>query len=341
MEGITYGPEFEAPDILTLDSLYSLYPHKLRLQQTPPPKSNIGELNVLPNELLVAILEQLPIQSLLTFRNVSTHARFVVDTLPRFRAIMRHAPQIIYANLVLQPSTHVSLSALSGKLRQKECDLCPPGDERLAPYIWIPTASRLCLQCLRTRGIPQTLEELQSSWQLDAADLAFIPSHRFPAAVFRSVCENGTSFQRASERKILYDLSFELIESLKLKTTQNIHVIFLDYPEWLPYGEIISKSAESAPAFIDTYGRRWFCRMVSIFSKEKYENSFGLFDIHSHSHQDLAAFGFLRKSGVSVVLQQKTDSDHINFTLLQVERMPNINFFAFALHPYTPKGSIL
>ncbi|PVI03895.1 hypothetical protein DM02DRAFT_652130 [Periconia macrospinosa] len=157
IETLTCSTHSRTPDILRIEDLkYALFPNEFRFQHEPPQNGSLGLLRKLPTELLFDILEQLPIQSLLRFRKASLHARDIVDKMPKLHTLMKHAPQILYAIILLKPSTPIPLQDLSKKLKQMTCDIC--GD--LAPYFWVPTASRTCLTCLHYRYTPRTQDEL-------------------------------------------------------------------------------------------------------------------------------------------------------------------------------------
>ncbi|KAF2466540.1 uncharacterized protein BDR25DRAFT_76134 [Lindgomyces ingoldianus] len=202
MDALTFGPKAAYPGCLNMDDLAILYPHKFQLQLTAPPGFNAGYFGRLPLELTYQVLEHVPVQSLVQFRNVSASARYIVDTMPKFVTVMRHAPQMIYGTLLLQPSTFISISILDSKLRQQHCDICPA--RLLAPYFWIPTATRLCYGCLLNKPTPIEREEMARHKITDSCGL---PTFRFPAAVLRGIRPGCGLVERSTSGATLYEMA--------------------------------------------------------------------------------------------------------------------------------------
>jgi hypothetical protein len=96
----------------------TLLPLVLSRNESAPQSSNIGLLQSLPSELILVIFDRLPILSLIRFRNASQHARFLIDTMPMFRNIVEHAPQVIRGILAVQTKVEVTLPQVYEKLRQ-------------------------------------------------------------------------------------------------------------------------------------------------------------------------------------------------------------------------------
>lgn len=202
MDALTFGPETAFPGCLNMDDLAILYPHKFQLRLTAPPEGvDAGYFSRLPLELAYQILEHLPIQSLVQFRNVSTSTRYIVDTMPKFVAVMRHAPQMIYGTLLLQSSTFISISILNSKLRQQHCDICPA--RLLAPYVWTPTATRMCYWCVLCKPTPIEREEMA---HFKITDSSGLPTFRFPAAVLRGIRPGCGLIERSTSGATVYEM---------------------------------------------------------------------------------------------------------------------------------------
>lgn len=175
-EALTYAPDLATPRTLVLNDV-GLYPHPIQLLLDPPEKDSLGQLSMLPYELLFGILDGLPIQSLLSLRNASKHARYLVDSVPSFKTVMQHASNLIYAVMVLKPSTEISSAKLCKTLAQKECECC--GNS--AQHIWIPTASRMCFECIGHRPIARDQAELTKFFFVSPADLSSLVSFTIPS----------------------------------------------------------------------------------------------------------------------------------------------------------------
>ncbi|CAI6334417.1 unnamed protein product [Periconia digitata] len=177
---LTYGPDTAVPRGLSLENLYSICPYRIELHDSLPAATYTGPLLSLPSELLFAILEQLPIISLLKCRSTSQYARYVVDSMSSFRGVVCHARLALYKFLVLKPSKVITISDLFSKLRQKGCDSCGA----TTAYLWIPTASRICLVCLRSRASPCPQEELSCYFRLSEAEISALPDYTVPKTIY-------------------------------------------------------------------------------------------------------------------------------------------------------------
>ncbi len=170
---------------------------ELRPSQSQPHTSDLGHLHRLPTELLFEILSQLSIPDLVSVRNSNRYARYIVDSIPAFRSILRFAPHTIRGLLAIDTSVHISLSLLYGKLRQRHCDHCGIPSQ----HLWLPTAARLCHPCIRRIPVPLLEDEVLSSFGLEKDDFASLPSFRFIPGTFAN--EDGKI--RVRGKHMLYD----------------------------------------------------------------------------------------------------------------------------------------
>ncbi|KAF2177310.1 hypothetical protein K469DRAFT_454536, partial [Zopfia rhizophila CBS 207.26] len=160
--------------------LETLLPLNLGQISLMPETFELGHLGRLPMELLLSILEELPLISLIRFRNTNRLAHHTVDTMPKFQIIVEQAPQAIRGVLAVQTKVRVTLPSLLKKLRQRHCDCCG----KLAQHLWLPTTSRLCFHCARFGPMPLEKEEIIQRYGLTDEDLMSIPSFRFVPATF-------------------------------------------------------------------------------------------------------------------------------------------------------------
>lgn len=90
---------------------------------------------------------------------------------------MQHAPNLIYAIMVLKSSTETSSAKLCKTLAQKECECC----RNPAQHIWVPTASRMCFECIGQRPIARDQPELTEKYRVSSADLSSLVSFTIPS----------------------------------------------------------------------------------------------------------------------------------------------------------------
>jgi hypothetical protein len=80
----------------TIDGhLETLLPLNIGEISLMPETFGLGHLGILPMELLLLVLEELPLISIIHFRNTNRFAHYIVDTMPKFRIIVKQAPQAI------------------------------------------------------------------------------------------------------------------------------------------------------------------------------------------------------------------------------------------------------
>jgi hypothetical protein len=166
--------------------------------------SNLGHLKKLPTELLLLVLEQLPLTSLIYFRNTNRRAHYIVETMPKFRIIVKQAPQAIRGILAVPTKVRTTLSELYGKLQQRHCDQCAKeGQYKLAQHLWLPTTERLCFRCAWFGQAPMDKDEAAELYDLSDEQLESIPSFRCSPAIFKAGLK-GNTFKLLGQ-PILYD----------------------------------------------------------------------------------------------------------------------------------------
>jgi hypothetical protein len=102
--------------------------------------NNLGTFDRLPAELQHLILEELDLQSLLTFRRMNRKALHFINNLSSWRKILVHAPNTIRMAIGLKVASRFSLKHLFEVLCEKHCPSCG----KFAPMINIFTLQRLC-----------------------------------------------------------------------------------------------------------------------------------------------------------------------------------------------------
>jgi hypothetical protein len=106
---------------------------------------DLGDLRRLPIEHLFSVLEQLPLMSLISFRNTNRLAHHMVSTMPKFRIVIEQAPRAIRDLLAVQTEVETTLLGLLEKLQQRHCDSCG----KLSRHLWLPAITSLCFSCTR------------------------------------------------------------------------------------------------------------------------------------------------------------------------------------------------
>lgn len=108
-----------------------------------PPTTNAGALDVLPLELLHAILPQLDLRSLLAFRTLNRRAAELVDSLLPYQAIKQHAADALRDILRIETASWITCRTLYEKLCTPACEEC--GD--FGACFYILTCKRVCTIC--------------------------------------------------------------------------------------------------------------------------------------------------------------------------------------------------
>lgn len=110
-------------------------------------RSLLGRLDsLLPVELIAMVLEQLDFRSLSRLARTCIRGNDAVESLPRYRDVMRHAPEVL-ADMARTDLLRLhSVTALWWALRSIECVSC----RQRGVLLFMPTCERACLACLGT-----------------------------------------------------------------------------------------------------------------------------------------------------------------------------------------------
>ncbi|KAL4873624.1 hypothetical protein BDV12DRAFT_207475 [Aspergillus spectabilis] len=120
-------------------------PVRASLIQHTPASASLGDLQVLPLEILREICLHLDIASLFSIRHVNKQARSMVHALHPYRRIINHALDTLCVVFRTTTASHFTLSDLTRALNTKKCHTCGS----FAHFIFLPTLSRTCLGCLQ------------------------------------------------------------------------------------------------------------------------------------------------------------------------------------------------
>ncbi len=115
----------------------------IRSNDTPATQS-LSQLDRLPLETMQQIVEDFDLQTLTDFRAVNQRAMSVIDSIPRYREILTHVPDILRALLSTKLARHFDLSHLCSELHSDECFLCGS----FGAFLFLPDCRRCCWLCL-------------------------------------------------------------------------------------------------------------------------------------------------------------------------------------------------
>ena len=141
-----------------------------------PVSSTLGKLDTLPLELEHAVFLCLDVQSLMNLRRVSQKGRLSVDSLPQYRIVQEHAPELLRAAIGLQTSEFTLIADLFKALTCQTCYLC--GD--FGPFIYLLSCNRVCYLCMakNTELRPLRVSHARNLYTLDKHVLGSLPKLR-------------------------------------------------------------------------------------------------------------------------------------------------------------------
>lgn len=106
--------------------------------------SSLGLLDKLPLEVVILTLNLLDFQTLFRFTRVSIKGKGVVETLPAYRTMMEHAPQVFTALRKTRLLRYHSASSILQALQSDKCVSCLD----YGALLFLPTCERVCTHCL-------------------------------------------------------------------------------------------------------------------------------------------------------------------------------------------------
>ncbi|KAK4102860.1 hypothetical protein N658DRAFT_522854 [Parathielavia hyrcaniae] len=141
-----------------------------------PPAADLGALAALPVELAQQILLDLDLRSLAAFRTLNRRAADTVDSIPEYRAILRHAPNTLRGAAAIGADGNLSLRMLHAALRSPECEAC----DGLGGHLYLVTCRRLCIACIEYPEVfqPMRPQDAAQWYGLGGAALAGLPGMR-------------------------------------------------------------------------------------------------------------------------------------------------------------------
>ncbi|KAL8706427.1 MAG: hypothetical protein Q9225_007952 [Loekoesia sp. 1 TL-2023] len=108
------------------------------------PTAVLGSLDVLPPELLQDVLYTSDLQSLTNLRAVNKRARSLIDTLPRYQAIIEYVPDALRLMLSMGTASYFTVSNLHAALLTQECFVCG----NFGGFLSALNCRRCCYYCI-------------------------------------------------------------------------------------------------------------------------------------------------------------------------------------------------
>lgn len=134
---------------------------------------NIGSLQCLPPEIIDLIFDHLDLQSLTDIRRVSWHARALIDRLPSYSFIARHAPEAIRAMLATQMAAHFTAPDILDAICQEVCSACG----HFGPLLRLFCCRRFCRACMLSSYelLPMSVAAAKMEFGLNDRSLKLLP----------------------------------------------------------------------------------------------------------------------------------------------------------------------
>lgn len=107
-------------------------------------RSSLGQLDILPTELLFFVLQALDLKSISRVSRVSRRGNVIVKSLAAYRNLLDKAPEALAALSQTKLLGVHSVTQLQDTLRSDRCATCP----EYGTYLFLPTCERCCWECL-------------------------------------------------------------------------------------------------------------------------------------------------------------------------------------------------
>lgn len=111
------------------------------------PRLSVGQLDMLPLEIVTDVLLTLDLPTLTAFRRVNRRAMSLVDSLHQYGMILKHCPNVLRAIISIH-ADYVNCTNLYKTLSTSKCETC----DRFGSYLYLITCKRVCYFCF-TEGL--------------------------------------------------------------------------------------------------------------------------------------------------------------------------------------------
>ena len=167
------------------------------------PKASLGDLDVVPLDILTAILLLIDLRTIYAIRRVNQYAMALVDSVLEYRHLVAYAPNVLRGVLACGTDGDLTIKALHDALKERHCQLIREpyySNQRCGnagQYICILTGERRCCHCIYStagaaRFCPLVAKEATQILSLTTDQLANV----------RSLTSlSGQYYQRSSKRE--------------------------------------------------------------------------------------------------------------------------------------------
>lgn len=125
------------------------------LQTIPATSSTLGDVELLPLEIILEICSLLDIQSLFNFRHVNRRALQIVTRTRGYEAVIAHAIGALCVILRTRIASWFTISDLFKALCTRDCAVC----SSFGGFIFIPSFMRCCYACLTMNRLPSVARD--------------------------------------------------------------------------------------------------------------------------------------------------------------------------------------
>ena len=133
----------------------------------------LGDLDVLPIEMLNAALQFSDLHTLSEFSHVNRQAKEVVDGFIPYKLIKTLAPHLLVVLTRTEVVSHFTVGQVVDVLCSKSCSICG----RFGTYLWIPDCIRCCFSCLHYSPnlMPMSKKDAKAAFGLSERELSKVP----------------------------------------------------------------------------------------------------------------------------------------------------------------------
>ena len=205
---------------------------------------SVGRLDALPTEILLIILSHADVQSLSRFTQTSHLAKVMVDSLPAYRDLIKHAPKTLISLRKIQLIQHHSATTLYTALRSEKCTCC----QGLALWLFGPTCERYCYDCIwrgkavkavthhvarRLFGLNlQEVRRLPTIWRMPGSYFGYnSAANPLKIVSWGQARELGISIHGSSEAMENYVRVHKLVRKLRSIEKRLVHSLIRPRPE--------------------------------------------------------------------------------------------------------------
>lgn len=190
-----FGYQWQEKDFILDDNLPN--PRTPSDERCIPPASeaHLGTLDLLPLELLHDIVAQLDVHNLTAFGHANRRALEIVESLPLYKTITKHASNIIRGVQAIEAGRGMMLETLYEALCTAECERC----SYFGGYLYILTCKRFCYDCFTKseRSLPMKEDRAIRMFGFDRRILDALPR-------MRNIPGTYSLFQKERKEKVNY-----------------------------------------------------------------------------------------------------------------------------------------